>query len=84
MSLYQLEVAIFLAVFAVCSLAIFWLTAPTDGQIKLPEYVDEDNTQPDPFDVTKPEDLVDGHPIDERGFYDKVSSTNRSLHLLQH
>lgn len=71
---YQLLVAVFLAAFGVCSLAVFWFTAPTEGQIKLPEYVD-DNTKPDPFDVTKPEDLVDGHPIDERSFYDNVCST---------
>lgn len=80
---YQLQVAIFLAAFAVCSLVTFWLTAPTYGQIKLPEYVD-DNTQPDPFNVLKPEDLVDGHPIDERGFYDKVCSTDLSKHLLHY
>ena len=87
MPLYQLQAAIFVAVFSLFSAILnFWFITPTtDGQIKLPlpEYVD-DNTQPDPFDVIKPDDLVDGYPINERSFYDKVSSSNLSIHMLHY
>jgi hypothetical protein len=72
---YQLEVAILLVASAACSLGVFYLTKPKEGQIKLS--VDNDDgyergTQPDPFDVTKPEDMIDGHALDERGFWAKV------------
>lgn len=70
---YQLEVAILLVASAACSLGVFYLTQPKEGQIKLS--VDdgyEHGTQPDPFDVTKPEDMIDGHTLDEHAFWAKV------------
>lgn len=73
---YQLEVAVLLAASVVCSVVIFYLTRATDGQIKLAvEHDDgyEHGTQPDPFDVSTPEDMVDGYPIDEHAFWVKVS-----------
>lgn len=78
---YQLEVAILLAVIATCSLAIFALSQPKDGQIKLPIHDDgyEHGTQPDPFDVTKPEDIIDGYPLDERAFWMTVCACNTTL-----
>jgi len=72
---YQSEVAVLLAVSVVCSLVIFYLTPSNDGQIKLSvEHDDgyEHGTQPDPFDVTNPEDVIDGHAIDEHDFWVKV------------
>ncbi|KAH9932956.1 multidrug resistance-associated ABC transporter [Fomitopsis serialis] len=57
---YQLEVAVVLAVSAACSLTVFLLSQPREGKIHLS--VEEESEQ-DPFDVTKPEDLVDGTPV---------------------
>lgn len=73
---YQLEIAVLLAASVVCSVVIFYLTRPRDGQIKLSvEHDDgyEHGTQPDPFDVSTPEDMIDGYPIDEHAFWVKVS-----------
>lgn len=77
---YQLEVAIFLTVGAACSLA-WTLSQPKDGQIKLPVYDDgyEHGSQPDPFDVTKPEDMIDGYPLDEQAFWMTVCICNAVL-----
>lgn len=84
MPAYQLEVAITLAFFVGCSIFAYWLAQPKEGQIKLPEYQDdsdiardelEQEGKKDPFDVTNPEDFVDGYPLDEKGFYDKVRIT---------
>jgi hypothetical protein len=75
MSQYQLAVAILLAASVVCSLVTFYLTQPKEGKIKLSvEHDDgyERGTQPDPFDVTIPEDMIDGHALDEHGFWVKV------------
>jgi len=73
---YQLEVAVLLAASVVCSVVIFYPTRPRDGQIKLSvEHDDgyEHGTQPDPFDVSTPEDIIDGYPIDGDAFWVKVS-----------
>lgn len=74
---FQLEVAILLAATAACSLFLFYLRRSKDGQIKLPVHAEDDGGyQPapavDPFDVLKPEDLVDGSPIDEEKFWATV------------
>lgn len=75
---FQLEVAIILAVSAACSLVIFYLTREKGGQIKLPIHgplqgdAEYDETKPDPFNVTQPEDLIDGDPIDANKFWAKV------------
>ncbi|PCH35119.1 multidrug resistance-associated ABC transporter [Wolfiporia cocos MD-104 SS10] len=65
---YQLEVAIALAVSAGCSLLTFLAMRPREGKIQLP--VDDDDVlQRDPFNVTKPEDLIDGTPVNEEAFW---------------
>ena len=69
---FQLLVAILLAVSAVCSLVVFYLTQPKRGQIKLHDGGYEGEIQSDPFDITEPEDTIDGHPLDEQGFWFKV------------
>ncbi|KDQ53279.1 hypothetical protein JAAARDRAFT_72568 [Jaapia argillacea MUCL 33604] len=71
---YQLAIAIALAAAALVSLTVFWFYPPQpEGKIQLPIYTDEDRSgEPDPFDVTKPEDVVDGHPIEEQAFWNRV------------
>ncbi|KAF8583290.1 P-loop containing nucleoside triphosphate hydrolase protein [Ramaria rubella] len=77
---YQLLIAIVLAVAAICSAAFFfWLSPPSGNKIQLPiSYDSEDEFEPelagedDPFSVTKPEDFIDGTPIDEDKFWAKT------------
>lgn len=73
MPLYQLPIAAVLAASAVTSFAAFLGTQPTEGKIRLTEGDDEQN---DAFDVTKPEDIIDGYPIDEQGFWSRVRQGN--------
>ncbi|KAA1472498.1 multidrug resistance-associated ABC transporter [Dentipellis sp. KUC8613] len=66
----QLPIAVTLAVGVVLSLISFSLTGPREGKITLPTSVDgEGNYERDPFDVTTAEDVVDGEPVDEAGFW---------------
>ena len=67
---FQLPIAIALVVSAVISLLTFYLTRAKDGKIQLP-VVDEQNEH-DAFDVTRPEDLTDGYPIDAENFWIRV------------
>lgn len=69
MPLYQLPVAATLAASAVTSFAVFLRTQPTEGKIKL---TGGDDEHYDAFDVTTPEDIIDGDPIDEQGFWSRV------------
>lgn len=73
---YQLEVAVALAVSALCSLSVFLLSRPTEGKISLPKEAEEE-LEKDPFDVTKPEDFVDGTPVNGEQFWQKVRRTTR-------
>ena len=68
---HQLPVAISLSACALFSAAVFALAKPDDGKVKLPE-IARDATSKDPFDVTTPEDIVDGEPIDEARFWSRV------------
>lgn len=84
MPLFQLEVAITLAVSAFCSFVVFYLSQEKEGNIQLPTNVEADSAEdfdrhePDPFDVTTPEDLVDGYPIDGEAFWARVCALNCS------
>lgn len=73
---FQLEVSIVFALSIVCSLGILYLSRAQDGKIRLPvgrDEIDEfEDFGHDPFDITKPEDIVDGYPIDEPKFWAKV------------
>ncbi|KAF7354869.1 Multidrug resistance-associated ABC transporter [Mycena sanguinolenta] len=72
MPIYQLEIATILAVAAVCSLALFVISFSSEPKIQLP-LNDEPNGQPyDPFDVGKPEDRLDGHPIKAAEFWKQM------------
>lgn len=82
---FQFAVAIVLGLSAFFSAALFfWLFPPNGGKIQLPTSYDspdsDDESEPelpgenDPFVVTRPEDFVDGEPIDEENFWVKVSN----------
>lgn len=74
MPLYQLHVAIALIISAGCSFLIHLTTGPTEGKIKLPTFIQdgEEQLENDPFDVAKPEDIIDGEPLNENAFWAKV------------
>ena len=73
---FQLETAAVLDAFALISLVVYVLNRPKEGQLKLPIYENEAlaGDERDPFDVTKPEDAVDGTPLDENKFWARVSA----------
>jgi hypothetical protein len=77
MPLFQLPVAVTLASSALLSLAV---RASKWGKIALPVTLN-DPLEPrrDPFDVTSPEDIIDGEPIDETSFWLKVRHHIRTL-----
>jgi hypothetical protein len=76
MPLYQLEIASALVAIAFSSSVLFYLNRPVEGKIQLPLHSESDSSTDDAFDVTKPEDIVDGYPIDEEGFWAKVRDAN--------
>ncbi|KAF9225872.1 multidrug resistance-associated ABC transporter [Gyrodon lividus] len=70
---YQLPIAVILAATAVGSVVLLYLTRPQEAKIQLPTHGEQDESLVcDPFDVTRPEDVVDGSPINEETFWDKV------------
>lgn len=75
---FQLPVAVILAVAGLLSLAFRGLSASERGKIALPITPDGPlQSRPDPFDVTLPEDIIDGEPVDEARFWVNVSSVVR-------
>ena len=83
---YELECVVALVVVALISSIVFFLDRPKEGKIKLPFHDEEveaegepyevlDGGQSDPFDVTKPVDVVDGEPLDEEEFWANVRSS---------
>ena len=80
MPLFQLPVAVTLASGALLSLAIRSLSASKPGKIALPvTFNDPLESRHDPFDVTSPEDIVDGEPVDEASFWLNVRSVIQTL-----
>jgi len=79
MPLFQLPVAATLAGSAFLSLAYRGLSASKHGKIALP-LTSESQLEPrhDPFDVTSPEDIIDGAPVDETSFWLNVRSPFRT------
>jgi hypothetical protein len=72
---FQLPVAVALATSAILSLAVRGLSASKRGEIALPVTSDAPlEPQHDPFDVTSPEDIIDGEPVDETSFWQNVRS----------
>ncbi|KAJ7853283.1 multidrug resistance-associated ABC transporter [Mycena olivaceomarginata] len=82
MPLYQLEIASALVASAFSSSVLFYLNRPVEGKIQLPLHSESDNSTDDAFDVTKPEDIVDGYPIDEEGFWAKTKRRKLFLCIL--
>jgi len=78
---FQLPIATSLASGAVASWALFHFARPKEGKIRLPIHTDEDEGK-DGLDVTKPEDLLDGYPIDLDGFWKRVSSVCLKISFL--
>lgn len=68
---FQLPIAIALATIAVASLITLYFTRSKDGKIQLPAMANEQSER-DIFDVLRPEDLIDGYPIDEERFWTRV------------
>ena len=67
---FQLPVAVTLASCALLSLAVRGISASKWGKIALPVTLNDPlEPQRDPFDVTSPEDIIDGEPIDETSFW---------------
>ena len=70
---YQLHVAIALAVTLVGSFTAYVYSGSKSRKDALPTFVEgEEGLARDPFDVTKPEDFVDGAPVNEDGFWKQV------------
>jgi hypothetical protein len=78
---FQLPVAVTLASSALLSLAVRALSASKWRKIALPITLN-DPLEPrrDPFDVTSPEDIIDGEPINETSFWLNVRSVLLSEH----
>ncbi|KAJ6577627.1 multidrug resistance-associated ABC transporter [Mycena capillaripes] len=72
MPLYQLEIASGLVISALGSSVFFYLNRPIEGKIQLPLHSESNGTDDDAFDVTKPEDIIDGYPIDGEAFWVQV------------
>ena len=68
---FQLPIAIALVTSVVTSLITFYFTRSKDGKIQLPATVNEQSER-DVFDVLRPEDLMDGYPVDEESFWTRV------------
>jgi hypothetical protein len=80
MASFQLPVAVTLASSALLSLAVRSLSASKRGKIALPVTLNDPlEPRSDPFDVTSPEDIIDGEPIDETSFWLNVRSLFRTL-----
>ena len=79
MPLFQLPVAVALTTSALLSLAVRGWSASKRGKIALPVTSDGPLESPphDPFDVTSPEDIKDGEPVDETAFWLNVRSLIR-------
>ncbi|KAG5641020.1 hypothetical protein DXG03_006373 [Asterophora parasitica] len=73
---FQLEVSIALAIAALGSVTTFYLNRTKAGKIKLPTHSGEDfeeetTRRHDSFDLTAPEDFIDGYPIEADAFWEK-------------
>lgn len=75
----QLAVTVVLVCCAILSgVAIFYQTRSADREVQLPVNddettgVDDVSQTKDPFEVTMPEDVIDGYPIAEEKFWVRV------------
>ncbi|PPQ81930.1 hypothetical protein CVT25_013778 [Psilocybe cyanescens] len=81
---YQLPIAIVLVLSAATSLIVFFLTRTQEGKIQLSDddILDNELPQHDAFDVTRPEDILDGHPIEEEQFWRRMRWRKALVSLL--
>jgi len=86
---FESEISVVLVICVPVSCVVLWFTTRAkEGSVRLPVYVGEEEEEiftrsadagnagssgDDPFDVTKLEDIIDGYPIDEDGFWKRVS-----------
>lgn len=74
---FEFEISLVSVVLVLGSCVAFWITREKEGQVKLPTYSGDLDTrhfgESDPFDVTKPEDVMDGYPLNGEGFWQRVS-----------
>ncbi|KAJ7666515.1 P-loop containing nucleoside triphosphate hydrolase protein [Mycena rosella] len=80
MLVYQLQISLALILAAVGSLAFLALSGPAQAKIQLPLH--DDFYVPDhhdAFDVTQPEDLVDGYPMEEGQFWARMKRRKNYL-----
>lgn len=68
---FQLEASFALAAVALGSLVVLAANIPRTGKVRLED--DSHDLAADPFDVTTPEDMTDGEPVDEGAFWASVS-----------
>jgi len=68
---FQLPIAIILASGSAASGILYYFARPKEGKIQLPTHSDRYEGK-DGLDVAKPEDLLDGYPIDPDGFWKRV------------
>jgi hypothetical protein len=83
MAPYQFQVSVALAVSVLLSLLVFYFGQPQEGKIRLDAESEPEVGDPvlhDPFDVTRPEDVVDGFPVDEAKFWAKVCTMTPKIH----
>ncbi|RPD54947.1 multidrug resistance-associated ABC transporter [Lentinus tigrinus ALCF2SS1-7] len=83
MPAYQLPVAISLTVAIVPSLVGRLASGTKEKKTALPTFAEgEEGLIRDPFDVTKPEDFIDGTPIDEDGFWTRMRLRKLTVSIL--
>ncbi|RXW15952.1 hypothetical protein EST38_g9897, partial [Candolleomyces aberdarensis] len=75
---FQFEIAIILAASVIASiLAFYWAKQQEDAKIRLPTHNDEaldddHHSGHDPLEVTTPEDVIDGYPLEEEAFWRRM------------
>ncbi|TFK92526.1 multidrug resistance-associated ABC transporter [Polyporus arcularius HHB13444] len=69
---YQLHVAIALTVTLSASLISYLASGTNEKRTALPTFAEGEGLTRDPFDVTKPEDFIDGTPVDEDDFWKRM------------
>ncbi|EEB97094.1 hypothetical protein MPER_03650, partial [Moniliophthora perniciosa FA553] len=85
---FEFEGAVTLAAFSLASGLAFILNRPKEGKIKLPAHTEDVATNgseaeiPDPFDVARPEDWVEGYPLEEEKFWKYARGRKAVLCLL--
>lgn len=77
---FQFEISVALMVCVVGSGVVAWFVREKKGKIRLPTHTDDEHQtngfvpEADPFNVTTPEDIVDGYPIDIDEFWKQVNA----------